>query len=80
MSSTTITEAELIHLSNLIAHADAARDAVADCVKAYKEKYGLDGETLKSFAKSKFGESEKHQAKLEKHIQFVELDEQFGNL
>lgn len=76
----TISEKELLHLSDLLFVADSANDAVTECLKAYKEKYGLDSATLKSFVKSKFGDGEKHQAKVEKHLQFVELNEQFGTI
>ena len=76
----TISEKELLHLSDLLFVADSANDAVTECLKAYKEKYGLDSVTLKSFVKSKFGDGEKHQAKVEKHLQFVELNEQFGTI
>jgi len=80
VQSNTISEQELLHLSGLLFVADSANDAVTECLKAYKEKYALDSATLKSFVKSKFGDGEKHQAKVEKHLQFVELNEQFGTI
>ena len=76
----TISEKELLHLSDLIFVAESANEAVSECLKAYKEKYGLDGSTLKSFVKSKFGDAEKHSNKLQKHLQFVELNEQFETI
>jgi hypothetical protein len=80
MSTSNITEKELHHLSNLIFLADSANDAVREAVKKYKEEYGLDPATLISFVKNKFSDGKKHEATLNKHQQYVELDEQFNNI
>lgn len=76
----TISDKEVRHLADLIMISDSARDAVNEALKAYKEKYNIDAQVLRQFVKSKFGDQEKHNANLEKHQQFVELDEQFENI
>lgn len=78
--SGTITDKEILHLSDLIMIQESASLAVTEALKAYKEKYGLDASTLRQFAKSRFGDPEKHNEKVEKHQQFVELNEQFQSL
>lgn len=74
----TITEKELLHLSDLIFVADSANEAVREAVKKYKEEYGLDPTTLISFVKAKYGDGNKYENVLNKHQQFVDLDEKFN--
>jgi hypothetical protein len=76
----TITQKELDHLATLVDHQEAASDALKEAVDAMKEKYGLDGSTLKSFVKTRFGDGKSYQNTLNKHQQFVDLDEQFNSI
>lgn len=76
----TISDKEILHLSDLIMIQQSSVEAVSECLKIYKEKYGLDASVLRQFVKSRFGDGEKHNALVEKHQQFVELDEQFATV